>query len=607
MTDLVLTSIGDAWVNSAKAGQNYGSVRWAQIQSSARRVFLRPELGNIAGRTVVDAYLVGRVGPGWVSQTLTVAPVVERWSPGRVTWANQPAVDTGAAVTEVVGVLSDGAVVTIDGLAPIVQAVADSDDWFGLRITTNSATAGQKFYATDSGEPSWELHVTLSDAPEQPANLRPDGGAVSGGAPILAWDFLDLGDDSTEQAESKVQVDTPTGGADPDAVAPDYDSGWVTNVDPHFDLTGEHSATGVGPHYWRVQVRDADGGQSEWSDWAEFTVTALPGLVIDSPTGPFGDPTPTVQAHLSSGTVKAWSVLVTGPDRSDVRADSGVQTGTVEWTVPERALGGGRVLREDEQGWIRVRVWDSVDRTVAVGQNVYVETWIEAEWDDDAGIDPVSQLLVRQTFAGSPQLEWSWDRSEVADDGYVIQVDGVTVARLGADDVTVDAGRYKWTDSGQVSPMRTHTLAVRAVEDNGVSEAVEFTNFRHLVPLLWVIHDEVAPVAVADTSHGRFERIDRLASYAPLKGGEVDVIYDYEGRRGDVEGTIFAGWQGDADVWAAADRLRTIATHPIRTAQLVWGAQSIRVRLRDVDVTSADDMDPRSALHMVRFGFVEVD
>lgn len=605
MTDLVLTSVGDSWVHSSRPGQNYGSGRWAQVQASNRRALLRPELGNIAGRTVLDAYLVGRVGPGWVAQTLTVTPVTSRWSPGRVTWDNQPTVNSAAAVTLVTGALSDGATITVTGLAAIIQSVADGGAWYGLRITTSSSATGQKFYATDSGEPSWELHVVLSDAPEQPANLRPDGGgAVGGTTPILAWEFAGVGTDSSQQAEARVQIDTPAGGADPDSVTPDYDSGWLTNIDPQFVTAGKHTVSGGGPHYWRVQVRDADGNTSDWSDWADFTVAALPALVIDSPTGAFGDPTPLVTAHLTSGTVQAWSVLVTGPDRSDVRADSGVRTGVISWTVPERGIGGGRVLREDENGWIRVRVWDSAVRSVAVGQNTYVETWIQAAWTANPAVDPVTQLTVRQYADEDPRLVWKWKRTEAAD-AYLAQVDGVTVARIEPEDLVSSGGFYEWTDAGHVSPLEPHTLALRAIEGNGASEPVNFTNHVHDVRGVWLIPDDpaIAPIVLSGTGIAGFSRQDRVATYVPLTGPEVDVIYDHEGFRGTFEGTV----DRRQDVWATLRDIEALAISPTRTGRQVWGSQTMRVRWRNVHATSADEITASNLLHQVRLEFVEVD
>jgi hypothetical protein len=92
---------------------------------------------------------------------------------------------------------------------------------------------------------------------------------VATSVPILAWDATDLGGESSEQAQFKIQVDTPVGLADPDEVSPDFDSGWVVSSDPQYDLDAStHTPAGAGPHYWRVQTKDEAGTASDWSDWA---------------------------------------------------------------------------------------------------------------------------------------------------------------------------------------------------------------------------------------------------------------------------------------------------------------------------------------------------
>ncbi len=606
MTDLLLTGGDDSWVNSLKPSLNYGSTTWVFVKSGERRGFVRPSLSGIAGRTVLAATLRGRVGPGHVAQTYTIAPVTGSWSPGRVTWANQPAVDSGAAVTEVVGALPDGGVVEVDVLG-MVQAVADGTDWHGFRISTGSTATGQKFYATDSGAPAWELSVVLSDAPDQPSALKPDGGgAVATGEPILAWTFVDLGGVSTTQADSKVQVDTPAAGAEPDGTTPDFDSGWVANVDPEYDLaaaTYTPPGSPPGPTYWRVRVRDGAGVQSEWSEWASFTVAALPTLVVDSPTGAFGDPTPQVTAHLTGGTVASWKVYATRADRSDVRAESGTMTGPVDWTVPLRNPDGRRVFTETAPGWLYLRVYDTVDRAEAVGQKAFVDVWIPVDLTESGTVTAPTGLTVTQLADGDPRSTWEWSRTEAAD-AWLIEVDGETVERLEPEDVAVSAGVYTWTDAGQVSPLRPHTLKVRAVEGEEKSAGAAYDR-THTVAGVWLIPTDGDPVKLLGTAVSEFARADRVATYTPLVGGDVDVIYDRLGRAGTFVGGVDAERMGEAAVWAALDTIEALRLSPTRRARMVWGSQSIMVRLRDPDATSHDEITPTNLKHVVRFGFVQ--
>lgn len=603
MTDLLVVEFGDTWVNSGRTGANYGSTNGVQMEATARRIFLLPRLRNISGRTVLDAYLVGHAKGAIAAQTVTVAQVTSRWTPGRLTWADQPTVGVTQAV--VLAAAADGAAVTFPGLAARIQAVADGTDWHGLRLTTDATTA-QVFHSNESGVPAWELHIVLSDAPEQPTNLRPaGGGAVGSVTPIVAWDFIDVGDDSTEQSASQVQVDKPAAGVPPDEVAPDYDSGWQTNTEPEWALAGRYAGTGAGPHFWRVKVRDADGTESAWSDWASYTFTAMPPLVVDSPTGPFGDPTPTLLASLTGGTVSHWRAYVTGPNRSDVRIRTGLRTGAVNWTVPLRNKDGRRVIREDKPGWLNLRVWPTGTRAIAVGEKPYVETWIALAFNSDQLKVAPTGLSVVQDVEGEPRLQWQWRHTEVAS-AYLAQVDGVTVARLEPADITIAGGVYTWLDSGHVAPLRTHELSVRAVDNNVRSNAALLSS-RHVVKGVWLLPDDPAikPFVLDGTAVGGFVRNDRRATYEPLAGPPVDIIYDWTGFSGAFEGSIDAR-DGEDRVWAIVDAINTLGESPVRTARMVWGSQSLTVRIVDPSVTSADDILPNNLNHVVRFGFVQV-
>lgn len=606
MTDLdPITEFRDAWVNgvTGRTGTNYGSTDGVHVKSGERRGLVRPQLVSLLGRTVVEARLIGRAAAPMVAQTFTLAPLAERFTSGGATWANQPGITAAAVVTEAVGALAAGDEVEFL-VTDHIQAVADGNPWHGWRLSTSSSTAGQRFRSADSGDLAWELHVTLSDVPEVPDNLRPDGGAVVTSVPILAWEYVDLGGDLTDQAQARIQVDTPTGGADPDEVAPDFDSGWLTNTEPQFDLDASaHTPAGAGPHYWRVNVKDGDDGESGWSDWAEYTVTALPNLVVDSPVGAFGDPTPQLLAHLSSGTIRSWKAFVTGPDRADVRAETGLRTGTIDWTVPEKNEHGKRVLREDEAGWIYLRVRDSIDRALAVGQKAFRDVWIPVDWDEDLGVTAPTGLTVTPIADGDPRRLWEWSCAE-APDAWVIQVDGVTIARL-TDEVTVDAGVYSWTDNGQVAPYRPHQLRVRAVEDGQRSTPATHNDVGTPAEGVWVLPeaDGIDPIVFDGNSIGGFARNDFRATYVNSEGEEIDILYGTPPRTGTFEGWI----DSRQDVWEALDNVELLRRSRNRMAQIVWGSQSVRARVRDPDGTPADDFLEENQRHVARFGFVQVD
>ena len=600
MTELVITNIPDTWINNAsgRTGTNYKSSGLTRVQSGEQRTVLLPDLGSISGRTVLDAYLVGHA-KSFGAQTLTVTPLSERWTPGRVTWANQPAANSAAAVSAALGAVADGDVVEVPGLAAMVQAVADGTDWFGVRVTTNAVTS-QTFYATNSGEPAWELHVTLSDVAEAPTGLRPDGGADQGSlSPILAWEPVD------GQTNLRVQVDTPAAGADPDEVAPDYDSTLVAGGDPEFDLTGEHALTGSGPHFWRVKVTTEDASEDgEWSDWAEFGYRVMPEFVLDSPTGPFGDVQPTIIGHMTGETMRWWKLTVTGPSRADVRYRTGLRKGAMEVTLPLRNKEGRRVLKEGRDAWLHVQAGGQFERAVAVGQPGYVNEWYLLQLsDDDTAVDKATNLRVFQYADGDPRLVWQWDRTEAADE-YRPRVDGVTVEIVEDEDVEVNAGTYTYVDRGEVAPMRVHELSLKVKDGEDVSGPTRLDDHSHQVKGVWLIPETGQPIQLAGTAVGDFSRADSVATYTTLPGEQVDVFYGHPGITGTFQGFLDSR---TPDLWDTIEQVKDLARRRRRQVRMVWGSESMLVNLRNVSVVPADDILPSNLLHNVRFEFTQVD
>jgi hypothetical protein len=185
----------------------------------------------------------------------------------------------------------------------------------------------------------------------------------------------------------------------------------------------------------------------------------------------------------------------------------------------------------------------------------------------------------------------------------LIQVDGVTVARL--DELVPDAGRYEWTDSGQVAPTRPHTLEVRAVEGEARSPAADIYDSGTTAKGLWIIPEaDIDPIVLADAAVGGFSRTDYRATYVNSIGEEIDVFYGTPPRTGDLEGIV--GGRDD-DLWATLDRVAALRASRNRRAQIVWGSQSEAARVRDIDATSADGMRPNNPRHVVRGSFVGLD
>jgi hypothetical protein len=144
---------------------------------------------------------------------------------------------------------------------------------------------------------------------------------------------------------------------------------------------------------------------------------------------------------------------VTGPDRSDIRLASGIQTGDIVWQIPERNSDKRRVLREDQECWIHLRVWDEVDRALRWVSSRTSEAWIPALFDDDLGVTAPTSLTVVQPVSDQPQLRWTFAMPE-APTAVLLQADDVTVQRVELDELTVVGGFYSVLDNGGVPPLR---------------------------------------------------------------------------------------------------------------------------------------------------------
>lgn len=600
MSDITSTVGIDTWADEANPDRNYASTISVGVRTTAptrRFGFLRPALSGPAlyGRTVLLAELSGRIrNTEGNAQDITATVLTERLTTTAVDWDHQPAASgLLSSVAAVPAGNAPGDVVTLDVTAA-VQAIADGASYYGWRLGS-SDSVGLVFWSYDSGEPAWELSVTLSQSPEQPTQLRPDGGAVGSSAPVLAWDGD--GDGVIPQAEFQVLV------YDSEAdVTANFDSGWVVSPDPEYDLAATAYVPLATP-FWTVQTKSATGALSEVSDRASFTTTAKPTLVMDSPTGGvIGDPSPSVAAHLSSGTLTMWRAWVTSGDRSDVLYDTGNRTGALAFTIPTRS-GGKPVLRDEQAAWLRIRAWDAVDRVAAVGDPTYTETWTAITWDDDV-IPAPTALTVTPSAVGDPRMVWQWSHVETAE-AYLLQVDGITMLRVDPADISIVAGVYTYTDQGQLAPLRTHNLTVRAVELSKRSPASNTVVHAHTAEGVWAIPlDGTDPAVFRGTAVENIVREDHVATYQLQDGSSVDIIYGRPGLKGNLD--LTASGDDAFDTLDALDALVPDGT-TVPVVQLVWGSRSIRARLTSPHHIPASEITPGNLLHRARFGFVEED
>lgn len=603
MSTITATSGSDTWVRDDRPYRNLAGGPTIRLQASHRNAFVHVPITDVRGRTVLSATLRGHVRSGFAAQTVTVAAVATSWAAGKTTWANQPGV-AGASVSTVLGALSDGAAATLDVTA-IVQSVANGAAWRGVRLTTSAATADtSNWYAFDSSQPAWVLTVELSDAPEQPSDLRPNVGAIASSRPILGWSYTDLGGDSSEQGAFKVQVDPAA-----NSVTPAFDSGWITSATPQYDLsTSSVAALASGAStQWRVMTRDAAGNASAWSDWASYTYKAYPTLTMDSPTGGvIGDSTPDIIAHLTGETLTQWRARVLD-STGEVLWSSGLSDGAIAITVPKRNRRGERVIRRDDATYtIEVRAWGDVDRAPAIGKPAYVQVLTNVVFDDDAGVITPGDFTVTPASLGDPRATFTWTRTAAPEAVKIL--DGNTVyARLDSDDWTLSAGTYTWTDGGLSDPFTQHDFTIRAIETVGGrrkrSHASSVVHYTPRIIDVWLVPDGMFPIRLEGGrgSLDQFATTDRRAVYKPLNTGKaVSIVYAFEGASGTFTGTL----SPRQNQTAAVARLAALRADVAATPRLVWGV-SIPVQLGNLKCLPAADFTEAQPVYNVSFDFIQ--
>ena len=346
-------------------------------------------------------------------------------------------------------------------------------------------------------------------------------------------------------------------------------------------------------YHWRVWVKDGAGYESDPSDWASFVYAPKPTLTIDNPaTGIAWDPTPTITAHLSSGTFKAWRVRITkGNDKSREVYDSGKEPGSgssMAHTVPFRDDRGRRILKDDATYWLCVRGWERNDRQATPGDPTWVQEWTQFTLDDDATPPRPTDLTVTQV-GSSPRIRLRWYRATGAPEGWVIRRDDEVIARLDPDEVEASDNLYEWVDN-TAAPWVQHEYTVKVIDGGKQSRASEAAFITPEVEGVWLLSDQAGDVVFDGLEVSNLRTTDRRATYTPLSSQrDFDIVYSFGGRGGTYQGTF----DDDAgqDWWTARSRILDMKGAPHREVQLVYASTSVPVKLRNVDVAPSPDFD----------------
>jgi len=328
--------------------------------------------------------------------------------------------------------------------------------------------------------------------------------------------------------------------------------------------------------------------------------------VMDSPSGTLlSDPSPTILAHITTGTLSGWRIRVAaGTDKTRIRYDSGkrVASGTsIAHTIPFKNSDDVKIFKDDTSYWLNVMAFDTYDREATVGDPTYVETWVLVTFNDDGAVTaPVLTSVVQP--ANLPKARLQWTRGS-APDNWIVLRDGEKRARLDPADVTAGGGTYTWTDPEYTEAFETHTWTVKAMVANVQGPPSNGIEFTPTLSGVWLVDDATGlgvPLKGVDVTD--WVRLDKSAVYKTLRGqASVIIIDSQEGLSGSYKGTLRdSSYVGRV---TAISRLRAFKDDPNTPVWLLAGDLSIKVRLMNLSWSPHPDMTPSNLGDQVSFSF----
>lgn len=391
---------------------------------------------------------------------------------------------------------------------------------------------------------------------------------------------------------------------------PVFDSGQIPGTDPELDLNTvvppfAGFSTPGGTDQWRVRVKDGAGLWSSWSDWAPWIYQAKPTLVMDSPVASsLTDPSPTILAHISSGTLAAYRIrIASGTDKTRIRYDSGKRNGSgtsLAHTIPFKNSDDVRVFHEDVSYWLNVRVWDTYDREATVGDPPYIETWVLVTFSDSATTAPILTSVSQPGLLPKPRLVWTMGS---APDNWVILKDGKRVARLDPADVSSGGGTYTWDSADYTEAFESHTWRVKAIvagvqgpQSNGIA-------FTPTLSGVWLVDDATGNgVKLRGTATEDWQRLDRSVVYKPIRRQSSVIVVDgQEGLSGSYSGML-RDETGLTRATALA-RLESMKDNPTTPVWLLAAELAIKVRLMNLSWSPHSETTPSVLRSKVSFSF----
>lgn len=597
MPTTTLLAASDAMVSSSFPTKNYAGLAWLQLNSSPsdRVGYVYFNQPFPLGVTILSATLTGKQRGAAVggSRTLSVRRAATSWAESKIVSGGRPTA-TGATAARTLG---DSAV---DGrpwvwdVKAAMQEVSDGAAWFGFRIDSNNATIIKLHSRESDIDDPWTLEVQWSDAPAPPSRLSPSAGrSISVARPTLRFDFADVSGD-TSMGGFQVEVSTSTS-----FTSPAFASGAVDSDVPQWTLGGDLT-TGV-TYYWRVQVKDAAGVWSGWSDTASFKRTAKPVVTITSPAASPANivytPTPTFSWTVAGQ--KAYQLFLVDPaDETRVLWSSDKVDSTVtSYTLP---VSENLLLTNGQSYRLIVRVWDAVARESIPEENVYIDTARTFSFGTSSSTTGVTGV-VAVPDAELPFVTVSWSRASAPDEGFPIMVNGAPFTVVDAADASTGGTGYSYELRG-LTPDAEATIGV-AAQDSGAMSAISTTQATPTGTGFWLYSLEpdgpVVPIKVREDGSVRPVSEDPSEATAIFRsaGAHFPAMVSSVVRTPEGGG---AGWLDVSDLpdWLAitSPRVSTIGMLVVRTVK--------RVQVYNVVTGYADEQ--WSDTLPVQFDYIEV-
>lgn len=599
----------DAMTRSDQATTNRGTTGYLEALGGAgaqREIYIQAPTPAIAA-DVTEAKLRlfqnGNASSG--NRTLSVYRLTERWREDRINHNNRPArAATPTATATVTGAGTDGRLVEWNVLADVQKfydGVVPNYGW----VIVSSAAQLIAFRSSEAPLNVPQLVVTWADTPQPPTGLTPaSGDVVALAKPRLRWSFIDLGGDTTLSA---VQVHLKTANTGWTAAggysSPTWDSGTVATTQPELDLAAVTSpaygglASGAST-WWTARHRDGAGLWSDWSDPHSFTYRPQPAGAIAYPAAgtPAAVEDTTFPVRWTTTDQTRYEVRILRAGRV-VWSTAGASTSVRSVQVPRN------VITTTDDHTVVVRLRDSYNRVDLPDAPASVELTRIIRYTPSGSVAPVTDLQV-VAAADRPSVDLTWRRS-AAPAAFAVIVDGVEHAidtSAAFDDPTSsDPTAYRYRIVG-VAKTVVHTFTVRAI-DQVTSGSDTFTRASAANPStegsidpvgVWLLDPDDEDTAVRFLEETGADIVSTTmpeATYTFEPVGATSTVAVTTALRG-IEGTLtdgmLADW-GDLDATELYQRLMVIKSYRLKRYRLIWGGQSLDVRVSDVNAVDASE------------------